>query len=396
MTSKIVRSIDYSNNQELLFSQSDIVDLFICSKKEKSLSNILGDAKNLCLKIQSVNDCNIEIYSDKKSILLSKNFKKIKTIKNTNLSYNFSKRNIINSKEKLYDKYTGNVDIVKDCVKKREEDLINEKISIQIRYNDRIYGWIDLDIQCPYSIRDLNDLNLISKLIAKEIYDREAFALLHEKISKSKRTIKKLRQEQKKYNLFMSEANHRVRNSLQMIHSMLINRIDEFKIYGDEAELTIRKISSRIMAISHIYDQLLVSGESRTIETDVYLNIIIDELIQIYGAQFPNVLVRRQVQKQKIKLSHASVIGIILIELVTNAFVHAFPNKVGQIHIILQRDAKKRHLNLIVKDDGDGNIINGYSDRNGLKLVQKLTEHIGGKFNLNNDNGTICKIAFLR
>ena len=148
------------------------------------------------------------------------------------------------------------------------------------------------------------------------------------------------------------------------------------------------------MAISHIYDQLLVSGESRTIETDVYLNIIIDELIQIYGAQFPNVLVCRQVQKLKIKLNRAPVIGIILIELVTNAFVHAFPKKVGQINIILQRDAKRRHLNLIVKDDGDGNIINGYSDRNGLKLVQKLTEHIGGEFNLNNDNGTICKINF--
>ncbi len=280
-------------------------------------------------------------------------------------------------------------------LKHGEEIIEDAEITIPLCGYRGLYGVLNVQFNKPITPDLVTDaLNPVSQFVSKIITDFETTSDLRDKLAKTDRIIQQKETQVEKKTLLAAEANHRVRNNLQIIHSMLINRIDEFKIYGDEAEITIRKIAGRIMAMAQVYDQLLVSGDKDIIQGDIYLNALLDDLIRIYGAQYPHIRVFRDIHSVQIKLSQASVIGIVLIELVTNAFIHAFPQSSGNIMVGLTKEAGRRHAVLVVKDNGKGLDPSANNHRNGVRLVERLIEHINGRLTILNDMGTTFLLNF--
>jgi two-component sensor histidine kinase len=83
-----------------------------------------------------------------------------------------------------------------------------------------------------------------------------------------------------------------------------------------------------------------------------------------------------------------SALGLAASELIANSIQHAFPDKSGLISVSLKPDSAKGGLELIVSDDGVGFEETEVSKRQGIGLVRRLLEQIGGTATRSSDHGT--------
>ena len=88
-----------------------------------------------------------------------------------------------------------------------------------------------------------------------------------------------------------------------------------------------------------------------------------------------------------------TALGIVVAEVVTNSYDHAFPSGKGLIIVSVQSafgdvDA----VTMIIRDDGKGFKAKAESKRHGLGLVRRLVEQVRGIASLNSENGTVWTI----
>ena len=91
-------------------------------------------------------------------------------------------------------------------------------------------------------------------------------------------------------------------------------------------------------------------------------------------------------------LDSVTALGIVIAEIISNAYVHAFPERPGAIRVALRRSATGAVLT--IGDDGVGFVEPATSKRHGLGLVRRLMEQIGGAVRVVSDRGTQWTLAF--
>jgi two-component sensor histidine kinase len=91
-------------------------------------------------------------------------------------------------------------------------------------------------------------------------------------------------------------------------------------------------------------------------------------------------------------LDSVTALGIVVAEIVSNAYVHAFPERAGAIHVDLKRTPDGAVL--MIGDNGIGFVEPPTSKRHGLGLVRRLMQQIGGVVRVVSDRGTKWTLAF--
>jgi two-component sensor histidine kinase len=187
------------------------------------------------------------------------------------------------------------------------------------------------------------------------------------------------------------ELQHRVRNNLQLILGMLNRQIDLGEDTGKEG---MRAIARRVMSLAKIYDHLLGNGLSRTIDFDRYLRSLCESLRDFQESRAFDVALTCEGEAQPLLLDLDSVtaLGIVVAEIISNAYLHAFPGRSGTIKVILTRSATGAIL--AIGDDGVGFVEPTSSKRHGLGLVRRLMQQIGGAVRVASDRGTKWTLAF--
>jgi two-component sensor histidine kinase len=90
-----------------------------------------------------------------------------------------------------------------------------------------------------------------------------------------------------------------------------------------------------------------------------------------------------------------TALGIVVAELVTNSYDHAFPGGKGATIVSVRRPALDDDLATItISDNGKGFKAKPESKRHGLGLVRRLIEQIRGTAMVDSDNGTVWTIKF--
>lgn len=236
----------------------------------------------------------------------------------------------------------------------------------------------------PYGILEI-DHPTLRKYDNQEVDFLTGFAnVLAEAVATSRR-INGLQRALEEKEVLSRELNHRVRNNLHLIYSMLNMEAES----QPESEQSFRTVANRVQALATVYDHLLGTGLARMIAFDQYLEKLCGILRQFRPGNVE--LVHCSMTNVMVDLDTATAMGIAVTELITNSFKHAFPQGEGKIEINLNyKDAVPI---LIVGDDGVGIDPSRSSKRHGLGLVRRLVEQINASIEVRRtERGTQCEI----
>lgn len=194
----------------------------------------------------------------------------------------------------------------------------------------------------------------------------------------------------------LREIHHRVKNNLQIISSLLNMQSEEIQ---DETVLTsIQEGQSRVQAMSLIHQNLYQSDEIDKVDVENYLKELADYLTKMFVGNSKDIKVQIETSNIKFDFDTAIPLGLIVNELVSNAFKYAFQTKKeGYIRIKIKAENDVDYQ-LNVENDGDA-LPDDFDIKNsktlGLKLVTILSKQLRGNFSLTTSNGkTIFTVAF--
>lgn len=173
------------------------------------------------------------------------------------------------------------------------------------------------------------------------------------------------------------ELNHRVKNNIQMVLSLVKLQISKTDSKQTQNELEVTK--NRIHSIFYLYERLNLNASNEQLSTKEYLRDIVqslnhkDDIQVIYNIQY------------ELCLDKLVYVGLIVNELVTNSFKYAFIAS-GEIRITLYRTRDIVHLD--IKDNGMG-FLQKDKVSLGLEIVNTLvTKQLLGDISILSENGT--------
>ena len=214
-------------------------------------------------------------------------------------------------------------------------------------------------------------------------------------ITERKRAEEQLRRNLEEKEILLREVHHRVKNNLNVISSLL-NLQSSVIQTPEQALAAFQNCRDRILSMALVHEELYKSQNYARVDMDEYLDRLTRHLQLAYGSG-EGIQVSADAEGIVLNVSTSIPCGLILNELITNAFKHAFPKGGGgEIHILL-RKVDDEYFDLSVSDNGIG-LPEGY-DRNkngslGLTLVRLLTEQLEGSLSISTENGTRCNIRF--
>lgn len=183
----------------------------------------------------------------------------------------------------------------------------------------------------------------------------------------------------KEKTILLDEVHHRVKNNLQVISSLLSLQSSSSDDSGTRTVLSVAV--ARVRAIGLTYELLYERGDFASLDLAVYLARLIRLTRSGSDPADERISLTSDLSEVLVDMGQAMHCGLILNEILSNAFKHAFPGgRHGRVNVRLRHSADG-WVTLIVTDDGRGfdpEDTNPRSGSLGLRLVRLLTEQLGG------------------
>jgi two-component sensor histidine kinase len=260
--------------------------------------------------------------------------------------------------------------------------------------DDQPYGVleIDNDQQHDYDQHDIDFLTGFANVLAEAVATSARTSVLQSTIERMKVLVaeKDRLLDQKK--VLAEELQHRVRNNLQLVYGMLSKQL------GDTPDAAgqrgIKAISRRVSTLAQVYDHLLGSEMTRTTDFGGYLRSLCLNLAEIQAVPGDSVTLTCDSDAIVLDLDVVTALGIVVAEVVTNSYDHAFPDgNSGSIIVSVRRvDGDGDIATMTISDDGTGFLAKAESKRHGLGLVRRLVEQIRGSAVVESSHGTVWTI----
>ncbi|MCE7991913.1 MAG: tetratricopeptide repeat protein [Roseivirga sp.] len=218
-------------------------------------------------------------------------------------------------------------------------------------------------------------------------------------IYRSRRNLKKANQVIEKSlsekELLLKEIHHRVKNNLQVVSSLL--DLQSRGIEDETALSTFMEGQNRVKAMALIHQKLYQNENLATVDFAEYAEQLMKELATLYPASNGVTTTINVETEAKFDIDTAVPLGLILNELISNAYKYAFDqNGEGELHVSLKSLGEGKH-ELTVSDSGTG-LPEAFDFAKakslGLRLVRRLAKQLYGKVHYTQDAGARFVVNF--
>lgn len=220
-------------------------------------------------------------------------------------------------------------------------------------------------------------------------------------ITERKKTEEIIKNSLKENTILLKEIHHRVKNNLQIISSLLDLQADTLE--NDELRKFYNVSQNRIKSMALIHETLYKGLDLGSVNITEYLTELVDHLAASMGSLGDDVTIHVENSEVYLNIDTAIPIGLILNELISNCYKHAFPLDSGSIQDnekiveIKIGSVDENRYSLNVKDNGVGlpeSIDFQESSTLGLQLIEMLVQQLHGSIEIDRKHGTEFKIIF--
>jgi PAS domain S-box-containing protein len=177
--------------------------------------------------------------------------------------------------------------------------------------------------------------------------------------------------------VLLQELTHRIKNSLQIIVSMV--SLEAHNQKSGEGKAALERVSHRIAALGRLYSMLGEANSVEAVDATSYLEALCRDLIESVQKEYgTSIALKTDIESESLPVDRAVPLGLIVNELVTNAVKYAFPGEPkGTVAVTLKRIPGA--LRLTVSDDGKGADPQRADSGLGGRLVDTFARQLGGK-----------------
>jgi chemotaxis protein methyltransferase CheR len=152
--------------------------------------------------------------------------------------------------------------------------------------------------------------------------------------------------------MLLQEVHHRIANSLQIIASILL--LKARAVLSEETRMHLRDAHQRIMSVAAVQQQLLTSSHGDPVYIGPYLSRLSKALVASMTDVSRPISLEVQAEGGAASSAEAVSIGLIVTELVINAFKHAFIGDEAAGLVVVAYEAAEANWRLAVSDNGIG------------------------------------------
>lgn len=188
--------------------------------------------------------------------------------------------------------------------------------------------------------------------------------------------------------VLLQELSHRTKNDLQTVASLL--SLQARSSANPEARGALDAAATRVLAVAKLHNKLRNDGGDGVVDISDYLGDLCSGLREAYGELRP-IAIRVESDHAVLGTGVAAPIGLIVNELVTNAFKYAFPdNREGLVNVTFRRqeDGSSR---LVVRDNGIGS--DSAAEGLGSRLIRLMVQQLDGSVERTNAPGTLTTVT---
>lgn len=251
------------------------------------------------------------------------------------------------------------------------EHGIRRAVNVIIEGKQERYGVLEADSHASgaFSEDDLHFLQSLANTLGVAIEKEHSRA---ETLQINRNLAESLRLK----DMLAREIDHRIKNSLNVVSSMLM--MQSRRSENLEVKEALDKAANRIRTIANVHASLYSDGHSETVAFASYLSKLAAQLSQSHGEA--NLVIDVEADDISVVSDCAVSLGILTAELITNAIKHAAKEgKSPQINV----SASTRNGDFLLKvtDDGDGlpdDFDPARTDGLGMQVVRSLTKSLSG------------------
>ncbi len=225
---------------------------------------------------------------------------------------------------------------------------------------------------------------------------RETNAHLREELSDHAQRVSSLQESLEHTQLLIREIHHRVKNNLQVIESLLGLQMHQHS--DSQTRDLFQNTRFRVHAMALVHEQLYKQQTQGSLDLEPYLRLIVQHLQSSLQSDTTTVEITVHAPNIALPLHRAIPCGLLVTELVSNCFKHAFSSTTRGIISVQMTKPDSTNFCLQVQDNGTG-IPSDLDIRStgslGMQLIVALVEHqLGGTIALDGELGTRFTISF--
>lgn len=248
---------------------------------------------------------------------------------------------------------------------------------INYRKNGEAY-WVELDM-VPFRHEEEDKVYWVGvnrNISERKEQEQEMQALLQEKV------------------VLLQEIHHRVKNNLAVITGLL--ELETYNHDNTVIQQVLKESQLRVHSIAMIHEKLYQHENLSYIRFDNYVDELVAYILDSYQSRHAEITIDTEIADVALNINQAIPCGLMLNELVNNAFKHAFRGR-DKGYIRIGMCLEQGEIKLTVEDDGVG-LPADFEKSNctslGMNLVHTLAAQLEGTLTTSVNSGTRFTVTF--